>query len=52
VKVVQPASPLPPCNPYCNLDEAHCIAQVSVTDMFDAANSLLRDAAGEIDVHD
>jgi ADP-heptose:LPS heptosyltransferase len=42
VKVVQPASPLLPCNPYCNLDEAHCITQVSVNDMFEAANSLLR----------
>jgi ADP-heptose:LPS heptosyltransferase len=46
VKVVQPPSPLPPCNPYCNLDEAHCITQVSVNDMFDAANSLLRGAVG------
>jgi ADP-heptose:LPS heptosyltransferase len=45
VKVVQPANALPPCDPYCELDEAHCIMQVSVNDMLDAAESLLDHAA-------
>jgi ADP-heptose:LPS heptosyltransferase len=51
VKVVQPTNPLPPCDPYCDLDESHCIMQVSENDMFDAAESLLDYAApkNEID---
>lgn len=40
VKVVQPATPLAPCAPTCNFPEAHCIRQVSIEQVLEAANQL------------
>ncbi len=41
VKVVQPMIPLTPCDPYCKMDIPHCIASVSVAEMFSAVQSMI-----------
>jgi ADP-heptose:LPS heptosyltransferase len=41
VAIVQPACPLPPCFPTCSSNDAHCILQVTVESVVDAASRLL-----------
>lgn len=44
VAIVQPAGPLPPCNPCCSMQEPHCIQQVNVDQVLAAAEALLHPA--------
>jgi ADP-heptose:LPS heptosyltransferase len=41
VRVIQPNQPLPPCDPVCSWDEAHCITQVSAEAVLGAYENLL-----------
>jgi ADP-heptose:LPS heptosyltransferase len=46
IAIVQPAEPLPPCNPCCSMDEPHCIQQVSVDQVLAAVDVLIPSGHG------
>ncbi len=45
VQVIQPAQPLDDCWPTCDKATAHCISQISVSDIMYAVQSVLKTAA-------